>query len=657
MALIYADKTTRTCSSRTASTNPRYRYGAHYRDEARIAWSGGIPLNRSGAGEDEFFHIPDPTEKSIETKPCGRLQLREVALLALSTVLAQAFLRQDYFVGWFNDDACYLLRAYQFANSGLCYVCNLPIQGIDGFAIGWPFVLTPFVFLFGKNIALYRLVTLTLLVLSVLAVSDISCRRHGKRAGLLLGLVLAFSWNALYLGTSLMSEPCYLFVATSILWVDETQPPGRRSILCGLLAGFAALVRTEGLIFIVAISLLGLLRGRWKDSAISGMAFLLIFAGAQWFSTPASPHAGQISNFLNAGFGLWNFLIGWTMNQLLLIGTSFLNGPSWFCRGLAFAGLLLFAYGLAVKPRRFLTLEPWVVLGTFGAMMLWPYLDSRYWMAAMPAWLLIWQSALTSRHRLFFFLPLLVLELISGFVVSRVEQSYIKSVENMYLQLNELPTDVVVASPTPGRTHLLAHRRTASFYSEKSLGLLTRNLVFQNGNALIWQSGLKRSLARLDGGSQFETPPYFEEWVRCSTLYRLTYDQPVGFIARISTTKQDMEQAVAIWNQAIQTPDVSERLVLLNKALDVVEDFPEIRVHRFQTALEVETVDKDTKAQYILPYLRQYPHDFQTAVFAVNALDKLGAQEQAKEVAGLGLREAKRLGASRYVQTFGDYLK
>jgi hypothetical protein len=574
--------------------------------------------------------------------------------LAIITVglLAQGFLATDYYVGLYNDDAGYLLKSWGLAFSGRCPICSLPFEPAGNpYAIGWPLFLVPFSLLFGGSLTLYRGISVTLTIITVLLAADLCRKRWGKLPAAMVALVLLFGESASDYGSTLMSEPFYAALVMLVVWLERFDDSWRHEVLQWSLAVLCAYTRAEGLVVVIALLLVRGLRKSWKLGLLYPAAFLVC-----WFLikksglTAGGDHLDQSTTFFRADFPLWAYLIAWFKNQALLVGRAFFYGPAWLDRMFAVGLAALALYGAWMSPPRRPWLGHWLILGTSGALLLWPYLGSRYWLVTLPLWLIAALMVLPRRGQVIFLGATLVLQAGSWLAKERnrvdLEPTY-----ELYKRLEGIETDEIVSSTHTFRAHAIAHRQSSPYQGAESLGPIARNLSVAGVPLLLWERN-SNLIRNMEGKTQFSYPPFLDLWLERSTLFEVLYKSEAGVIVRLVAPKDKLEKAFDMWRQALAAQTLEDRKQSLSRGLQALPDLPELRVLWIYAALESQATVPAETSSYILNYFRQYPHDFDNAQVVVQALVQRGARATAEAVALLCYNEALRIGDSKSQRVF-----
>jgi hypothetical protein len=378
---------------------------------------------------------------------------------------------------------------------------------------------------------------------------------------------------------------------------------------------------------------------------VSLLAFAISWGLLRWLlMISGAYHLDQTRSFFQSSFSKLDYLGAWIMNQLLLIGQGLVFAPSWLARLVAAAlllALILPAFRCSKARGR-----PglWMVLGTSGALIFWPYLGTRYWLLSLPILLLSSLRALPPKAWRLVLPALCLLEII--FVAKglrRDDYHLVKPTRELYQSLASLDRSERVATVCPARVHIMSHLPTEVFLSAPSIGLIARNLAVEKCDVLIWEHHFPLVI-NMGGGVQVETPAYLGLWLERSGMFQVLYSNEAGVVVRLLSSQADIEAACQAWKQALEARTLVERDRWLEQGLQRVPDFYELRALRLLDDLQVKPFPKQRALPAILDLAKQYPHDFQLAGLILQGLRKSGNTSGAAEVAKLYLAEAQRLG-------------
>jgi hypothetical protein len=570
--------------------------------------------------------------------------------IVFAGVLIQALLRSDYFVGFYNDDAAYLQKAWSFAFAGRCPVCSMQLEPTT-YAIGWPLFLTPFAWLAGGHLVVYRAVSVLLTIFTVILAADLCRKQFGRPQAILLALVLLLCQAALDYGSTLLSEPFYAAVIMTVVWLDDSRESRRFEIVKWLLAALCLCTRAEGILVPLALLASRGMKKSWRFGLLYPATFLFCwFALMRITQVPGAIHLGFSASFFEPGFPMFAYFTAWLKNQALLLGRAFFYGPAWLARAFAGALIVVTLYGAATSPRRREWLGFWLILGNSAALLFWPYLDSRYWFMTLPLWMLAALGALPRSGQLAALALTLVLQ--GGSLLTGGEhRGHLAPTFELYKNLDLVGQDEVVSSSLSLRVHQIAHRTGRSFQGAPSVGPIARNLSNADIEYLVWER--KTSLIRnIQGTTQFEFPRSLDLWLERCPLFQVIYSNEAGVIVRLLAPREKLEEAFALWKQAFAAPDLESRKRSLKQALSVLPDLPELRILWIYAGLETQPFPAVETSKDAIDYFRQYPHDFENAQLVIKGLADRGAEPAAREIASFCYQEAQNNRDSRHQQLF-----
>lgn len=218
-----------------------------------------------------------------------RLGLLLVGALALAAGVAVIDSRP---VGIVHDDAMYVVLARSLATGNGFRYLNLPgSPPATHFPPGYPALLAViswFVPAFPANVAAFKMMNAVLLGLGAVLVTRLA-RSRALDAGwaLALGAASAVSIPILILGSLVLSEPLFFVLLVALLPALESMidrpTSARRALLLG--AGIAActLVRSNGIVLLPAVLFVLLVRRRWRDAFLVGMAAVVCLLPWEWW--------------------------------------------------------------------------------------------------------------------------------------------------------------------------------------------------------------------------------------------------------------------------------------------------------------------------------------------------------------------------------------
>ncbi|MBI4396382.1 MAG: hypothetical protein HY548_04755 [Elusimicrobia bacterium] len=288
---------------------------------------------------------------------------------------AASLLQWNYFpVGIFHDDAIYWLVSR--ALLGGSYVLPSDPSGVPlvNYLPGYPLFLSLFSWtgdpLFGRLASWFC-------TAGSVGLAWVLIKRHfGAAAGLWVLAWAVLQPIPLRYGTTLMSEPFYIFLSLMVFWIYEQvreSPAMRKDWLLAFLAGFSCWVRPMGVLLAAALIADALLRRRFRRGALVFAAVLIFQGGLSLWTFSRSQEA---SSFL----GQWRF-------ALQHAPASALAGTAW--DNLAYYGdvlayLVLFPFGKwSSVLQRIPMMETVLKAGILGAA-LWGWVVT--WKSPRRAW-------------------------------------------------------------------------------------------------------------------------------------------------------------------------------------------------------------------------------------------------------------------------------
>lgn len=208
---------------------------------------------------------------------------RRAAVLAALGALYLLCLRA-YYVGFFNDDAFYLIGAKSLLQ-GRYVELNAPGEPpLIQYPPGYSILLAQVAWLFGDSTLAAQLFSVALTLGFVGLSWALLAAELPAAAAVAAAAMVAFNpLTASLSGTVLSDLPlaalmALLLVAARSRWASRE---ARHWLLLGLLAGFGALIRTTGAALPLALCAALLLERRWRDAAVAGAASLSL-PGAFW---------------------------------------------------------------------------------------------------------------------------------------------------------------------------------------------------------------------------------------------------------------------------------------------------------------------------------------------------------------------------------------
>jgi len=455
-------------------------------------------------------------------------------------------------------------------------------------------------------------------------------RDRAKSNGFALGVVLLFlnSIQVMRLGSSLMSEPLSFVLVTFCLLAASATLTGdgkaRRDWLFLFVGGASGLYlvnRAEGLALVAAICCFLIFRQRrWQTLALYLLSTSLSFAAIRSFVPPQdvdTSHALSVFGVFeskSASELAWYPLLTLRSNALLALESVF--GQAHPAMALIWlflvAGVVYQMRGSAVgkvvkgfvgdPSRMWLLLYPLCVL-------LWPFFSPRYW----PLWTVLAigysLSGLPQRMRTAALLMLLVIQSPSAWKEYRLAPLASRFQEEIYLPYYRSLSGLRrVMTLNYSRVETLAFVPTAEPIQRTDFQSIPIAMAHLGCDAVEWEVR-KRHLVGYDGTEARSFPPGTIESLRASQLFELHRACAFSETYRLLADPEALKAAGLLYSQAVQTPDLGQRLALLEQALSLVYDLPETRLARARTLLEIDPNDEGAEAEIQSVYA-QYPSLF-----------------------------------------------
>ncbi|HEX4047719.1 MAG TPA: glycosyltransferase family 39 protein [Elusimicrobiota bacterium] len=234
---------------------------------------------------------------------------RRAALLALAAALFW-LCRRAYWVGFFNDDAYYLIGARSLLTGRFAQLQTPGAPALVSYLPGWPLLLAPALALARGSLAAAQAFAAGLLVAALGLLAAVIEREDGAGAADLLLAAVALSPLIASTAATLLADGPMLFCAAAALaalprvWKRRGAPAW---LAYGLALGLAALVRPTGLALAAAIALAAALEGRRREAACAFGAAAAVFAAWLWRDAAVSGSAWNYwsqARALNAASGL-----------------------------------------------------------------------------------------------------------------------------------------------------------------------------------------------------------------------------------------------------------------------------------------------------------------------------------------------------------------
>ncbi len=311
-------------------------------------------------------------------------------------------------VGGFYDDGLYTILAKSLATGHGYRFLNLPgTPAAVHYPPGYPLLLALF-WKFGPafpaNVLWFKLANVVLLGIIAWTTCRYAVRvlQLSPGVAMLATLLGTVTIPILVLTTLVLSEPLFLALLLPALILAERmtreRPIRRQAVVLGVLSGVVMLVRSIGVMLVVAVLVLWLIRRHWRAAAWYAAATLVVVA--PWLIW-SSAHAHDVAPVLRGSYGSY---FGWFLGGLqtgglpFLIATIRVNVPTLLlgvaasfqlvggtvvAAGTALALVLLLGYGAWCARRRApVTL---LFLGLYLAVVIaWPNQPLRFAWGVWP---------------------------------------------------------------------------------------------------------------------------------------------------------------------------------------------------------------------------------------------------------------------------------
>ena len=202
-------------------------------------------------------------------------------ILALALVLYLLHSR-FYYVGQFNDDACYVLGAQSLLHGRYVDLADPYRRALTVFPPGFPLFLAPFVLVLAPHWGALKLVAIGVSLASGLAAARLFGRWLSPAGSLTLLALYAFNAAVATAASWVMSDIFFtllaLIVFSLLRRVLERDTMGRFWLL-GAALGWALIVRPPGVILAASVAAGLSFARRWRAAAVSSGFALAVWAG------------------------------------------------------------------------------------------------------------------------------------------------------------------------------------------------------------------------------------------------------------------------------------------------------------------------------------------------------------------------------------------
>lgn len=204
------------------------------------------------------------------------------------------FLRA-YYVGFFNDDAFYVIGARSLLQGGYMELSSPAPRPLDNYPPGYPLLLAQVLWLFGDSLLAAQLLSVALAAASAWLLWKLS----GDWRAVLAAAVCPLS--ATLSGTLLSELP---YTALSLLLLVSSRAHWARKddgvwAFLGALAGYGALIRATGAALPAALVLCLAAERRWRQAAVCAAASAVValpyYARNLWLTGRADTRLGEMA--------------------------------------------------------------------------------------------------------------------------------------------------------------------------------------------------------------------------------------------------------------------------------------------------------------------------------------------------------------------------
>ncbi len=407
------------------------------------------------------------------------------------------------YVGYFGDDAAYILGAQSLLQGDYISLAHPSQIPLTQFPPGYSLFLIPFVKLFAPHWAWIKLTSIVLMLLNTTLLWNLLKGMTTPWMRVCLCGLFAFNPTTQRLSAVVLSEPLFLCLSLlSFLLLRETlraRPVAGAPMLLGIVVGYVAIVRTIGIVLIPALIVALVCSKRWRVLAQTVPLMILpeavVALNNLHLTGHLTTHVGLLFDML--GYLFTNGLSAWLdhlhrMGNLYLVRALLdiqlpLNAWGIAANVLLFVPLLICA-GVGIKklwqssalPRAVTSAMVLYFLGYLGVYSFWFALDLRFVFPVLP-FLLLWileglrqiSSALPQQRRILGILGLLVL----GSYAHASIQMLMNSTHSDSKSRNSLPQETYawIRERLPKTACLLSTRTSTHYLYTQRKGLPSIN--------------------------------------------------------------------------------------------------------------------------------------------------------------------------------------
>lgn len=532
-------------------------------------------------------------------------------ILALLTQAASFYLIPD---GQMNDDASYLSRALHLARPDQFNNLRNPTH----YSHGWPILLAPFFKFTNQYYFTGRIIAVVLTALSA-PLLFVWFRRWSKDSLTSAGLTLLFlnAVQVLRLGSSLMSEPLYFLLILSCFLGVRYAPTSWSFLFLGALSAWNIQVRMEALAVLVAVlAALAFKENRSHKIAFYLSGFLATHLLNRFLIENQSEksHSTSVLDFFKqmSAPELLSYPFIYLKNVGLYAGESVFGYHHWvfLLGGCLFTALAL---RLAHQTYKRKNLKTWFSDPGFWWLLIypamispWPYFNARYWplWAVMSLGFVI--ANLPKKFQRGLVVLLLLIQIPGSLREYRLNQDAKLFQERIYRPYyRQLKDAERVMTLNYARVETIARVPTSEPISRTDFQSIPIAMAHFGCDVVEWEVQ-KRHIVTYTNQEARPFPPNTLSCLRNSTLFEPFASCAFSESFRLVMGADKLKQAGSLFSQAMQTQDLSQRLTLLDQALELVYDLPETRIARARTALALDPDNSQAKEELKKVY-QQYP--------------------------------------------------
>jgi hypothetical protein len=354
----------------------------------------------------------EPSAAPVSAFDWWRTGLVVVGALALAAGLAVLDSRP---VGVVHDDAMYVILARALASGQGYRYLNLPgAPEATHFPPGYPALLAAVSWIspaFPASVVVFKaLNALFLAAAAVLVTRFAAARAMGRGWALALGAASAVSVPLLVLGSMVMSEPLFLALVLALLpaleGLGERPASTRKALLLGAALAACTLVRSHGIVLLPAVLLVLVVRRRWREAGLIGVAAIGCLLPWQLWS---AAHSAQLPTPLLGNYDTYASwwlrglrVMGWGMvpetlartvpETLQMLGILFSPLRAGVARSVTILMLAVLAGTGAWASWRRMPVTLLFLAGYAAIVLIWPFNPSRFVWGVWPLLLLLVMS-------------------------------------------------------------------------------------------------------------------------------------------------------------------------------------------------------------------------------------------------------------------------